>query len=264
VPRALRAAALLWLLSLFAMEAGASQIANDSFAYPVGPLPGNNGGSGWGGFWNGDAGVAIQPGAGLSHALGLPSSGRLIGGGFNANRSLAAAISATTFWASFQIRSDAGNDQVWLGFDVAATSLPMIAFGRRLNTYFIQNGSNPAVSFCCASGSGVTDLLIARVVRGGASTTVDLWVNKLPTGAPNLTSVFGGIPAPSVVNTQVQPGLVADEIWIGTTPADVAASATTHVPVPPWAIWLLGLLLLAVAQRAVRGSRSRALARVKS
>ena len=262
MPRALRAAALLWVLTSFAMQASAAQIAYDGFAYPVGSLPGNNGGSGFGGFWNGDAGVAVQPGVGLSHALGLPSNGALIGGMFNANRSLSAAVSASTFWASFQIRSDAGNDQVWLGFDVAATPLPVVAFGRRLNTYFIQNGSNPAVSFCCASGSGVTDLLIARIVRGGATTTVNLWVNKTPTGPPDLTSVFGGIPAPIVVNTQVQPGLVADEIRIGTTPADVAASAA--VPVPPWAIWLLGLLLLAVAQRAAGDSRSRALARVKS
>jgi hypothetical protein len=230
------------LMSIGARNASASPIANDSFVYPPGALPGNIGGSGFVGPWNGDAGVLVQGASGLSHPLGLPSSGRMIGGAFNVNRNLGGPLTQSVFWASFMIQSTPGNDQVWLGLDTAVTQFPFITFGRRLNEYFIQNSTNTPLTVCCASGTGVTDLLTARVTKGGASTTVDLWVNKLPPLPPDLTAVMPPLPTLQVVNLQVQNGFLADEVRIGTTVQDVAA-ASASAPVPPWATATSGLVL---------------------
>src|SRR5262245_60660181 len=79
-------------------EAGVIPIAYEGVLYPSGPLPGDNGGSGFIGPWAGDPGVAVQPGVGLMHPLS-PGAGSMIGGGFNANRGLSAAISQNIFWA---------------------------------------------------------------------------------------------------------------------------------------------------------------------
>ena len=205
------------LIALGATTAGAASIAHEGFAYPAGALALaiNNGGSGFVLPWNGDAGVVVQGPGSLVHPLALPSSGRMIGGGFNVNRTLSSAISQSEFWMSFMIQASPGNDQVWLGLDGVPTQFPFLFFGRRLTNYFIQNGSNAAATVCCASGAGVTDLLIVRVTKGGATTSVDLWINKNPLlTLPDLSTVIPSAPTLQWVNLQVQPGFQADEVRI--------------------------------------------------
>jgi PEP-CTERM motif len=238
---------------LCAGTAWAGTLAYDGFAYAPGILPGNNGGQGFLSPWAGDPNVIVQP-PGLSHPLGLPSTGLEIGGSFTDFRQLAAPLNQSEFWASFEINSNPGNDEVWLGLDPAGgTSIPFIAFGRRLDTYFIQNAGNSAATGGVASPPGVTDLLVARFMQVGAFTEVDLWVN---------TNNFLGLPLVSTtvpivpynwVNIQVQPGLFADEIRIGTS-ADFVAAAGAAVPEPgTWVQLLIGLLGLGWAlQRRTR------------
>jgi hypothetical protein len=243
--------------------ARATAIAYDGFAYPPGPVPGNAGGTGFGGPWAGDVGVTVQGAASLTHPLALPSTGVLIGGNFNIDRPLPAAISQSVFWASFLIQAAPGNDQVWMGIDPGVTQFPFVTFGRRLGNYFLQNASNAPVNFCCASGAGVTDLLIIRVTSSGAGSKVDLWVNKNPSvSPPDLTMPIPPPPPFQIVNVQVQNGFFADEIRLGTSAQDVAAGASSPaVPIPPGAVATLGALLLlagfaVLRRRADRGWRN--------
>lgn len=232
--------------------ARATVIAYDGFAYPPGPVPGNPGGMGFAGPWAGDLGVTVQGAASLAHPLALPTTGVLIGGNFNIDRPLPAPISQPVFWASFMIQAAPGNDQVWMGIDPVVTQFPFVTFGRRLGSYFLQNATNAPLNFCCASGSGVTDLLIIRVTVSGAGSKVDLWVNKNTSLPPDLTM---GIPPPppfQVVNVQVQNGFLADEIRLGTSAQDVAAGASPAVPIPPGAAAALGALLVLAGFAALR------------
>ncbi len=157
-------------------SAAANQLAYEGFDYAIGPLAENNGGSGFSSPWIGDPGVKVLP-PGLAQPLALPSGGLMIGGSFNVARQLNASLNESVFWVSFEINSNPGNDQVWLGLDTAPNNLPVVAFGRRLNTYFIQSGASPSTVGGVGSPTGVTDLLVARFTRGGAFTNVDLWVD---------------------------------------------------------------------------------------
>lgn len=227
---------------LCAGTAWAGSLAYEGFNYLPGSLPPNNGGTGFLGPWAGDPNVVVVP-PGLDHPLALPSTGLEITGSFTDWRQLSAALTQPVFWASFEINSNPGNDEVWLGLDPAGgTSVPFIAFGRRLDTYFIQNLGNSAITGGVASPSGVTDLLVARFMQVGAFTDVDLWVNTNNFLAPPTVSAAVPIVPYNWVNIQVQPGLFADEIRIGTDPEDVAA-AFSGVPEPrTWVQLIIGLL----------------------
>ena len=232
------------VLALFCVgTASASNLVYDGFDYLPGALSGNNGGVGFAAPWLADPGVIVQP-PGLSHPLALPSAGLEVGGAFNSARLLSSALSLPEYWASFQINANPGNDQVWLGLDTASSSTPLVWFGRRLNTYFIQQGTAAAITGGVASPVGVTDLLVARFKQSGAVTDVDLWVNTNNfTLLPLISAVVPTVPY-TWANMQVQPGLFADEIRIGTTAFDVAA-----VPEPAT------LLLLAIGGMAMMGRR---------
>ncbi len=223
------------LLLLYAANAPAAGMPYEGFDYPIGPLNGQSGGTGFIGPWIADPGVLVQP-PGLFSPLGLPSTGLAIGGGFNSARQLGTALNFPEYWASFQLQANTGNDQVYLGFDVGPSPTPLISFGRILNTYFIRQGAGSAVEAGVASPIGFTDLLVARFRQLGGSTLVDLWVNPTDFTLPPLISV--GVPTVPYTwaNVQVQPGFLADEIHIGLLPSDVSA-----VPEPE----LLGLLAVA-------------------
>src|ERR1019366_8658774 len=160
-----------------------------------------------------------------------PSTGLSIGGGFNAARQLATSLNQTEYWASFQIQANPGNDQVFLGFDVIPSATPLISFGRILNTYFIRQGSSTTVQAGVASASGVTDLLVARFRQSGLVNVVDLWVNTVNFALPPLVSLAVPTVPYTWANMQVQPGFLADEVRIGTTPGDVAAQTNPSLPV---------------------------------
>jgi hypothetical protein len=240
---------------LCARTASAAPVAYEGFVYAPGPLPGNNGGLGFAPPWAGDVGVTVQGGGSLMHPLALPSSGLLIGGQFNVNRQLIGPIGPPIFWTSFLVQAAPGNDQVWLGLDSAPTQFPFITFGRRLSNYFIQNLNNAPLNVCCGSAAGVTDLLITRITRSGVSTLVDLWINTNPdVTPPTLSAVLPPAPPLQVVNMQVETGWLADEVRIGTNLQDVAAAAAS-VPIPPWAVGAIGLLLAVVGLGCVRRTR---------
>jgi hypothetical protein len=217
--KAVRRAAVLALFC--GGTAAASSLVYDGFNYLPGALSGNNGGVGFAAPWLADPGVTVQP-PGLSHPLALPSTGLEVGGAFNSARPLSSALGLPEYWVSFQINSNPGNDQVWLGLDTAASSTPLVWFGRRLNTYFIQQGTTAAITGGVASPVGVTDLLVARFQQSGALTNVDLWVNTNNFALPPLISTVVPTVPYTWANMQVQSGLFADEIRIGTTPLDVA------------------------------------------
>lgn len=230
---------IMFCLLLFcAGTAAANPIAYDGFIYIVGPLNGNNGGIGFAIPWLADPGVIVQP-PGLSHPLALPSEGLEVGGGFNSARPLNSPLSLVEYWASFLINANPGNDQVWLGLDTAPSSTPLVWFGRRLDTYFIEQGTGPAITGGVASPVGVTDLLVARFQQVGVGTNVDLWVNTNDfTSPPLISTVVPTVPY-TWVNMQVQSGLFADEIRIGPTAFDVA------VPEPAtFALLALGGMVL--------------------
>src|SRR5207253_3199644 len=174
--------------------------------------------------WLADPGVIVQPPP-LAHPLALPSTGLSIGGGFNGARALTSPLNEPEFWVSFQIQANPGNDQVYLGLDLAPSPMPLVSFGRILNSYFIRQGSALPLKGGVGSLVGATDLLVARFRQLGAFTMVDLWVNTVDFTLPPLLSM--GVPTVSYTwaNLQVQPGFLADEVRIGTTPADVAAGS---------------------------------------
>jgi hypothetical protein len=154
-----------------------------------------------------------------------------IGGGFNASRRLGAPLSQSEYWVSFQLQEGSPNDQVWLGLDVVPTSTPLIWFGRRLDQYFIAMGGSIVTTCCVGSPLGVTDLMVARFRQvSPLLTEIAVWLNTdnfaLP---PDMLALMPTVPFLEL-NMQVQPGLFADEVRIGTTAADVAAVG--NVPEP--------------------------------
>lgn len=230
------------LVSFCAGTASAGSLAYDGFDYLPGPLSGNNGGTGFAAPWIADPGVAVQP-PGLAQPLALPSTGLEVGGLFNSARPLSNSLNLPEYWASFQINSSPGNDQVWLGFDLVPNQTPLVWFGRRLNTYFIQQNGSSAVTGGVASPVGTTDLVVARFRQAGLFTNVDLWVNTNNFASPPLVAAVVPTVPYSWVNMQVQPGLFADEVRIGTTAFDVST-----VPEPA-SLGLLAVAGLALLRR---------------
>ena len=153
------------LLSSLVGTASATTIAYEWFEYSPPPsLPGDNGGVGFNGPWNGDANVVVPPPPGLQHPLALPGKGSKIGGQFKVNRELKNKLTQPVYWVSFLISSTAMADEGWLGLASAGSSKPLIYFGRRFNNYFIQSSSGSSAA-CCVSPVGSTDLLVARIMR---------------------------------------------------------------------------------------------------
>jgi hypothetical protein len=209
-------------LTLATGRAFASQIAYEGFDYLPGLLNLQNGGIGFTGSWTADPGVMVVP-PGLSSPFGLAPKGLEIGGGFNASRRLAAPLSQSEYWVSFQLQEGSPNDQVWLGLDVVPTSTPLIWFGRRLDFYFIALGPSVVATCCVGSPLGVTDFMVARFRQvAPLITEVAVWLNTDNFAlAPNLFALMTTVPFLEL-NMEVQPGLFADEVRIGTTAADVA------------------------------------------
>lgn len=211
----------LLLTTFGAANASAVSLAHEGFDYvPGAMLNGLNGGSGFAIAWGAEPGVIVQP-AGLSSLLGLPSMGYSIGGGFNAFRQLSATLNQPEFWVSYMIQANPGNDMVYLGLDNGGSlTMPEVSFGRILNSCFIRQGGTTKAQTTYTWTAGQTYLLVARLRVSGGSTQVDLWIDGMPVLSALLLG--GGPPNYSWVCMQVQPGFLADEIHIGTTPGDVA------------------------------------------
>jgi hypothetical protein len=213
----------LLLTALGASSASAATLVYEGFDYvPGSPLNGLGGGSGFAAApWAADMGIVVQA-TGLSSLLALPSTGFCVGGGFYGFRQLASPLNQPEYWVSFLIQANPGNDMVYLGLDTVPSTMPSISFGRLLNTCFIRQGSTMLGQVAYPWAAGSTDLLVARIKQLGLFTQVDLWVNPPNFTVPPTLSVVAACPAYTWVNLQVQPGFLADEIRIGTTPGDVA------------------------------------------
>jgi hypothetical protein len=215
------------LLTAFpTLRAPAGGLAHEAFDYVPGALLNSlGGGSGFAIAWGAEPGVVVQP-SGLSSLLGLPSTGFCVGGGFNAFRQLSAALNQPEFWVSFMIQANPGNDMVYLGLDDGSHLLmPAVSFGRLLDSCFIREGSVMKAQAAYEWSVGHTYLLVARFRQSGGVINVDLWIDTNDfTSPPKLSAVLGGGGGLtySWVSLQVQPGFLADEIRIGTTPGDVA------------------------------------------
>src|SRR6266850_782943 len=200
----------------------AAGLVYEGFDYLPSPLNGLSGGKGFAaGPWGADPNVTVQP-PGLSTLLGLPSTGLCVGGGFYGFRQLGSPLNQSEYWVSYMIQASPGNDMVYLGLDTVPSTMPSISFGRILNTCFIRQGSTTLGQVAYPWSVGSTDLLVARFKQLGLFTQVDLWVNPPNFTVPPLLTVPASCPAYTWVNLQVQPGFLADEIRIGTTPGDVA------------------------------------------
>lgn len=200
----------------------AAGLAYEGFDYPPSPLNTQSGGSGFvPGPWAADVNVTVQP-PGLSTLLGLPSMGLCAGGGFFGFRQLANPLNQSEYWVSYMIQAAPGNDMVYLGLDTVPSTSPSISFGRLLNTCFIRQGNTTLGQVAYPWSVGSTDLLVAHIKQLGLFTQVELWVNPPNFTIPPLLTVAASCPAYTWVNLQVQPGFLADEIRIGTTPGDVA------------------------------------------
>ena len=110
------------LLSMAAMTFAAATLATatpllfDNFDYPVGPLNGQNGGTGWLGGWTGSSVYNVKPGS-LSYS-NLQTSGNraqfdpIDESGTNITRTMASlGADGSTFWLSFLISFDGALDQ---------------------------------------------------------------------------------------------------------------------------------------------------------
>jgi len=202
--------------------APAASLVYEGFDYLPSPLNGLSGGKGFAaGPWGADPNVTVQP-PGLSTLLGLPSTGLCVGGGFYGFRQLGSPLNQSEYWVSYMIQASPGNDMVYLGLDTVPSTMPSISFGRILNTCFIRQGNTTLGQVAYPWSVGSTDLLVTRIKQLGLFTQVDLWVNPPNFTVPPLLTVAASCPAYTWVNLQVQPGFLADEIRIGTTPGDVA------------------------------------------
>jgi hypothetical protein len=206
----------------------AAGLVYEGFDYLPSPLNTLNGGTGFAaGGWAADLNVTVQP-PGLSSSFGLTSKGLCVGGGFYGFRQLGSPLNQAEYWVSYMIQAAPGNDMVYLGLDTAPSTMPSLSFGRILNNCFIRQGSTMLGQVAYPwGGVGSTDLLVARIQQLGLFTQVDVWVNPPDFTGPPLLSVAAACPAYTWVNLQVQPGFLADEIRIGTTPGDVAGAGVT-------------------------------------
>lgn len=221
-------------LSAFAQDL----IAYDGFDYPASSnLQGKNGGTGWSGAWA-DAGIAPT----AVNATGLVWPDLLTGGGcaktaattsFDLStyqRGLASYTApANTIYVSFLLRPDAdfgtggglrfGNwpNAMWVGAHPA-----YYVYGLMTSNGLGDDSNVPLAP-------GQTTLLVARMVKSGASVTYSLWVN------PAVGAAQPAFPDASYSIAQLLPqsvtlvndgGFTTDEIRVGTTWASV-------LPTPP-------------------------------
>lgn len=256
-------------------EAQVTSLAYEGFAYepPGAVLAGADGGLGFVGAWEqqlADLDVVRIADDSLQFA-GLATSGgraRLAGPSLaNLSRSLAVPIGAsgTVRYLSFLLRPDEPmGPPSWFGVTLGSSSGPRIFAGKRgaADDYAIEeSGGGASVSSGVAAATGVTTLLVLRIVGTSGADSVTLYVDPVP-GAPE--------PAAGTVKDDLDIGLAGtlqiysgggafsiDEIRLGTTFA-----AVTPVPEPSpaaaaaVAVAALGLLRSA-RRRQTEGRRAR-------
>jgi len=218
------------LAVVLAGTAHGALIAYDGIAYPPGALNLKGPAPGFSAPWAAEPGVVVIA-AGLSSPLALPSHGGSVSGFFNFIDPLTNTIAPSAgkeFWASYLLYHSGPNDQAFMGLSAAGAalgSLPDVAFGVRLGQYgiFVGGAFTPAGLPFTANGS--TDFLVAHFVAGGAVWNVDLFVNKLPTGPPDLSMGVPPVTYGTMVNHN-QAEFGSDEYRLGDTAGDVAAGVT--------------------------------------
>jgi hypothetical protein len=222
--------------------------AEDAFAYAVGPLPGNNGGSGWGGSWSG-ADIDVV-GSSLSH----PSGGLITTGGAaqlnptspfasaQAVRNLSSSLgdSDETIWVSFLIKPLDLGAVSYFGITIGSAGDPVLPDPTRLfvgyyGTNYNMNSWGHLTDNVDVPGvvSGQTTFLVLALdIFVSGNETATLYVNPTPgLAAPD---VAGSTPKSDLdlgtFNTLTVSGgrglgtnhSQLDEIRVGSTYAEVA------------------------------------------
>ena len=218
------------LVALLAGAAHAGIIAYDGIPYTPGALNGKGTGIGFAGPWIAEPGVVVVA-AGLTHPLALPTQPGSVAGFFNFLDPLLNPIAPSAgkeFWASYLLFHSGPNDQSYMGLSAAGAVLGApadVAIGVRLGQYgiFVAGAFTPAGT--PFTPNGTTDILIAHFVAGLAVWNVDLYVDRLPTGPPDLSMPVPPVTYGTMVNhNQSQFG--SDEYRLGDTAGDVAAAVT--------------------------------------
>jgi hypothetical protein len=230
-----------------AREAAASSLAYEGFQYlPGQPLPTMATGTGWGAGWTGSLQMVDQPPS-LSYPWALPPMGDALlnpapGEAF---RPFIAPFnnSASDLWISFEEESLGAGSGSFVDLQLTGSAISDIAVNKDALGALTLNGAAAGLS----AGPGNVDLFVLQLAQfGGGVTMVNLFVDPGPVlGAPSASFTVSSILHLNQFYFRTDPNQLLDEIRVGTTLQDVAATAVPE----PSAFALLAFALLPFAAR---------------
>jgi hypothetical protein len=266
--------------------ASADLLLFDDFNYPIGPLDGQNGGTGWAGAWNAIPEYSVAAGS-LSYGT-LQQSGNRAQfvpsnlASTNSFRVLSSLGSnGSTFWLSFLISFDGILDQNRADFRINGVN-GNLSIGRELvdqaNWSFEDSASaTPYSQSSIPIVMGQALFVAIRVDQNAdpnANDTVTVYLDPdpatVPSASPSVAGMvftdlkFNSVNVPMELDGGAFPSPLTtgfdanfDPIRGGTTFFDVAPATTTSSPVPEPATWSLMAGVLAIFAVAARRRAAR-------
>jgi hypothetical protein len=267
------------VLAIAAAAFASATILFDDFNYPVGPLDGQNGGTGWAGAWVGIPEYVVASGSLFYN--GLQQSGNRAQfipsdeAGTNSIRTLSSLGSdGSTFWLSFLISVDGTLAQNTADFRIDSKDQHLYV-GRELDdqaNWSVEDGGSttPYTQSSIPIVPGQALFVAIRFdqnIDPNANDTVTIYLNPTPALVPSATP---GVPGMVLTDlnfntTNVTIGLDGsafpdptttgfranyDPIRGGTTYFDVAPGISSAVPEPAtWSLMAGGLAIFAIALR---------------
>jgi hypothetical protein len=281
----LRSILAIAILAAGTVSFAGATILFDDFNYPIGPLDGQNGGTGWAGAWVGIPEYVVAPGS-LSYGT-LATSGNRAQfipsnlASTNSLRTLSGLGSdGSTFWLSFLISFDGTLAQNTASIRVDGKN-GSLSVGRELDdqaNWSVEDSASAtpytqssiamvagqalfvAIRFDQNADPNANDIVTVyldpdpAVVTGASPGVPGMVLTDLNFNTINVTMALQGGAFPSPLVT----GFVAnyDPIRGGATYFDVAPAAGSAVPEPEtWSFMAGGLAIVAVAMRRRRDLR---------
>jgi hypothetical protein len=245
---------LAFVLSLsMGSRAVAALIASESFDYPAATLGTASGGTGWSGAWAGGSTNVTSPGMTFGTVGSASNNALTINNDNNgAFRSLPVTYGTdgTTVWLSYLARGPVGGVATgYAGVSLFNTGSEVLFTGKRTGIGFwgVQRPSGSAGDSTVAWDTS-THLLVFQIEFGAGTNAgnerVTMYVDPAAGAAPNVAAsvTLADVTNFSFNRVRLQGGngssFIADEVFLGTTFADVVPAAVPE----PGMLGLAGLL----------------------